>query len=301
MPEYIVASTIVTDDIWLPGRIHAGRFLGGAGIYALSGLSLWCGDVLLVTGRGTDFAGQCADWFHRNHCSERGLLPREEPTPVTVVQYDSKGRRTDQPTRGWEHYRKMEASASEITAMIDGNTKGVYVFQEIPPGYWEELLSAKSKYHFALEWEVNETALRPPKKSDVRKIAERCDILSLNLAEACVLLDETQPEAVAANLLSWDIPLIYLRMGKRGAVILRNGTSVWVPSIPVSAVDPTGAGNASSAGVLYGYCQGFDALRCGLLGNLSAGECIRQYGPPEVLAASRERASKHLRELTQTG
>ena len=147
---------------------------------------------------------------------------------------------------------------------------------------------------------MNETALRPPKQYDVRKIAERCDILSLNHAEARVLLDETQPEAVIANLLSWDIPLIYLRMGKRGAVILRNGTSVWVPSIPVSAVDPTGAGNASSAAVLYGCCQGFDALRCGLLGNLSAGECIRQYGPPEFLAASRERASKHLQELTQT-
>ena len=300
MPEYIIASTIVTDDIWLPGHIHAGRFLGGAGIYALSGLSLWCGDVLLVTGRGTDFAGQCADWFHRNHCSERGLLPREEPTPVTVVQYDSKGRRTDQPLYGWEHYRKMEASASEIAAAIDGNTKGVYVFQEIPPGYWEELLSAKSNYHFALEWEVNETALRPSKKSNVRKIAERCDILSLNLAEACILLDETRSEPVVAKLLSWDIPLIYLRLGEKGAVILQNGTSVWIPSIPVSAVDPTGAGNASSAAVLYGCCQGFDALRCGLLGNLSAGECIRQYGPPEFLAASRERASKHLQELTQT-
>ena len=64
------------------------------------------------------------------------------------------------------------------------HTKGVYVFQEIPPGYWEELLSAKLKYHFALEWEVNETALRPPKQYDVRKIAERCDILSLNRSDS---------------------------------------------------------------------------------------------------------------------
>lgn len=299
MPEYIVASTIVTDNIWLPGHIHAGRFLGGAGIYALSGLSLWCGDVMLVTGRGTDFEQQCADWFHRNHCPERGLLQREELTPVTVVQYDSKGIRTDQPLYGWEHYRKMEASASEIITAIDGNTKGVYVFQEIPPGYWEELLSAKLKYHFALEWEVNESALRPPKKSYVRKIAERCDILSLNLAEARVLLDEIQLEAVVANLLLWDTPLIYLRMGEKGAIILRSGTSVWVPSIPVSAVDPTGAGNASSAAVLYGYCEGFDTLRCGLLGNLSAGECIRQHGPPKLLTASRERVSRRLQELTR--
>lgn len=299
MPEYIAASTVVTDNIWLPGGVHAGRFPGGAGIYALSGLSLWSGDVLLVTGRGTDFEQQCADWFQRNHCSVRGLLRREEPTPVTVVQYDSSGRRTDQPLYGWEHYRKMEASASEIIAAVDETTKGVYVFQEIPPGYWEELFSAKAEHHFALEWELNDTALCPPKKSAVRNIAEQCDILSLNLAEARVLLEETRPEAVVDKLLLWDIPLIYLRMGEKGAVILRNGTAVRVPSIPVSAVDPTGAGNASSAAVLYGYCEGFDAPGCGLLGNLSAGECIRQYGPPELLAASRERAVRRLRELTE--
>lgn len=299
MPEYIVASTVVTDNIWLPGRVHAGRFPGGAGIYALSGLSLWCEDVLLVTGRGTDFEQQCADWFRQNHCSEQGLLRREERTPVTVVQYDSSGGRTDQPLYGWEHYRKMEASASEIIAAVDGNTKGVYVFQEIPTGYWEELLSAKAESHFALEWELNETALCPSKKPYIRNIAERCDILSLNFTEARILLEDARPEAVVDKLLLWDIPLIYLRMGEKGAVILRNGTSVRIPSLPVSAVDPTGAGNASSAAVLYGYCEDFDTLRCGLLGNLSAGECIRQHGPPALLTASRERVSRRLRELAE--
>ncbi len=299
MPEYIVASTVVTDNIWLPGHIHAGHFPGGAGIYALSGLSLWCEDVQLVTGRGTDFEQQCAGWFHQNHCSEQGLLQRDQLTPVTVVQYDSKRRRTDRPLYGWEHYRHMEASASEIIAAIDESTKGIYVFQEIPPGYWEELLAAKSKFHFALEWELNDTALHPSKKPHVRSIAEHCDILSLNLAEARILVEETQLETIAAKLLLWDIPLIYLRAGEKGAVILRNGTCVRIPSIPVPVVDPTGAGNASSAAVLYGYCEGFDTPRCGLLGSLSAGECIRQHGPPDFLVRSRERAYVLLQKLTE--
>ena len=59
------------------------------------------------------------------------------------------------PRFGWEHYEKMEATPEEILSFVDRETKGVYVFQKIPDGYWEPLLAAKKKLDFALEWEIN--------------------------------------------------------------------------------------------------------------------------------------------------
>ncbi len=44
----IVVSTLVCDRITLPDGRFAGEYPGGAGLYALCGMGIWSGDVLLV-------------------------------------------------------------------------------------------------------------------------------------------------------------------------------------------------------------------------------------------------------------
>ena len=41
MYDYIAVSTAVTDDLHLTDGTHIGVRLGGAGIYAFSGIRLW--------------------------------------------------------------------------------------------------------------------------------------------------------------------------------------------------------------------------------------------------------------------
>lgn len=55
LSKYLVISTAVIGQIHLSNGEYVGDYLGGAGIYALCGLRIWCDDVTLITGIGSDF------------------------------------------------------------------------------------------------------------------------------------------------------------------------------------------------------------------------------------------------------
>ena len=48
--DYIIASTVVTDEIRFADKKTVEKKAGGAGIYALCGIRLWCDSVMPVTG-----------------------------------------------------------------------------------------------------------------------------------------------------------------------------------------------------------------------------------------------------------
>ena len=299
MNSYLIVSTAVTDDIWLADGIHIGSKLGGAGLYALAGLSLWCKDGMLLTGVGADFLPQYQDWFDKNGSSTKGLLVRDENTPVTNVQYSMDGERVETAKFGKDHYRKMEASPDDIIPLM-GQAKGVYIFQSIPEGYWPRILEVKKQSGAKILWELNARVACPTYRDDVQAIASQCDVLSLNRREAMTMFHTDRLDVVVEKLISWNIPMVYLRLGGEGGLILRGGKATHTPCVPnAQVVDPTGAGNSSSAAVLYGFCEGYSDLECGLMGSISAAMCIRQYGPPDMAEISREEVELHLNELVQ--
>ena len=302
MYDYIVVSTAVTDDLHLADGTHIGVRLGGAGIYAFSGVRLWTDSVLQVTGVGEDFADTYGPWFSRNRCSMEGLLIRDPHTAVSNVQYLPDGERVETPRYGGAHYRKLEATPAELEPFLR-QAKGVYIFKDLPEGYWDAILEMKDRFGFALEWELNADVACPACREQVRAVAGRCDILSLNRTEAKRLFDTEDVEEAAQALADWNIPLVYLRMGGDGARVLSQGRSWSIPCAKhVAVVDPTGAGNSSTGGVLYGWCQGESPLLCGIRGTISAARCIEQYGPPdftpEKTASARAEAESMLQELS---
>lgn len=299
MAEYVAVSTAVTDDIWLANGIHIGEKLGGAGIYAYCGMKLWCDDVVLVSGIGKDFLPAYQNWFMRNGCSMAGLTICDEHTPHTNVQYLDSGERTEKALYGRAHYHKMEAAAADVIPYLR-EAKGVYIFRDLIPEYWNQIFRAKKIYGFAVEWELNSRVASIACQSEVRRIAEQCDVLSLNITEARALLGEQSVEMVLDRLRTWKMPMIYLRLGSNGGAIIRKGRITKTPTVNgVKVMDPTGAGNSSSAAVLYAYCEGFDDVECGLIGSISAAKCIEQYGPPELSSINRDKLYEKLYEMKQ--
>ena len=73
-------------------------------------------------------------------------------------------------------------------------------------------------------------------------------------------------------------------MGERGAFLLTEQGSVLIPSVKVEqVVDTTGAGDAFSAGFIYGFVKNisysFEDLKQNVkIGNIVAGECIQKLG-----------------------
>lgn len=298
--NYIIVSTIVADNVTQADGTFNGCYLGGAGTYAFAGIRLWTKDAVIVTGIGEDFHDSYRAWFRRNSCSQEGLLVKDQHTAISNVVYREDGERQETPEYGKEHYWKLEAKAEELSPFLK-DAKGVYIFKDLQRDFWEQVIADHKKYGFSLMWELNAEITVPEKMPDVRRLAEHCDLISLNRTEAQHLFGMTDLEDIIKELLSWKIPMIYLRVGKDGAYVLTGKKAFHVPAEPdVNVVDATGAGNSSTAAVLYGYCEGVSPIQCGIMGSISAARCIEQYGPPELTEEKMTKAQEALKRILQS-
>lgn len=295
--DYVVVSTAVIDRVRLSNGKLASEVLGGAGVYALSGLRLWSDSTVLVTGIGEDFPPSCRRWFNESGCSMAGLMVKDPHTAISELQYLENGERVETPPYGKDHYRRLEATPKEIAPFLR-QAKGLYVFKDDCREYWEELLPLAGEHGCRILWEINAEAALPERRERVERIARQCGAFSINRTEACRLFGCDDLPQVEKKLRSWELPLIYLRLGSRGARILTQEGAASIPPVPgVEAADPTGAGNSSSAAVLYGLCQGEAPEVCGLRGSISAAACIAQYGPPGFSAEGRRNAAALLEKM----
>jgi sugar/nucleoside kinase (ribokinase family) len=94
----------------------------------------------------------------------------------------------------------------------------------------------------------------------------------------------------AADILSGKVDTLGIKLGAVGALGIRHGEKIMVPSIPVRLVDTVGAGDSFDAGFIYGVLQGWPlekALRvgtiCGALSTREAGGTTAQPTLDEIL------------------
>ncbi|MDD4311272.1 MAG: carbohydrate kinase family protein [Eubacteriales bacterium] len=295
--DYAIVSTAVADHIRLSSGEDIGFRLGGAGIYAWSGIRLWTDSCRLITGVGEDFSALFGDWMRKSGADVSGLIAKDAHTAISNIQYFEDGERIETPEYGLAHYTALEATADEIARYAEG-VKGVYLFKDLPEVFWNRLLEHKRKLGFRLMWEINADAARAERYEEVLRRAEECDVFSINRTEAMSLFDTTSEQRAIGNLVRWGLPMVYLRRGARGAVVITPRGVEEIPSVPVEQViDPTGAGNSASGAVLYGFCEGMTPYECGLLGSISASYCIRQYGPPAIDHALMAQAKQRLEQM----
>lgn len=280
--DYIIVSTAVIDNIYDPKGRHLGKKLGGAGIYAYNGVRVWTDNVLLVTGVGKDFSVIFESWIKQNNMNTSGLIIKDAKTPISNISYSSSESRQEIPEYGIEHYKKMEATPFEIASKID-NTKGIYIFKDCEKSYWEKIFEFKKYKNFKIMWELNADVCIPECLEAVKKIAKNCEMISLNKNEAFSLFGCNEINYVKHELAKWNIPLIYLRTGSKGAILISRDNQIDIPSVRnIDVVDTTGAGNSSTAAVMVGYCENLDIFDIGFMGSISASFIIRQFGPVEI-------------------
>jgi sugar/nucleoside kinase (ribokinase family) len=103
------------------------------------------------------------------------------------------------------------------------------------------------------------------------------DIFAPNLSEACQLTGVADPET-AAEILARTCPLVVIKCGADGA-LARAGSLVWhAPTLPVKAVDTTGAGDCFDAGFLDAWLRGEPLTDCLLQGNICGALSTRKMG-----------------------
>ncbi|MFZ0798385.1 MAG: carbohydrate kinase family protein [Terriglobales bacterium] len=108
------------------------------------------------------------------------------------------------------------------------------------------------------------------------EILPHVDILLPNEREAMKLSRADNLET-ALSRLAQRVGTVVVKMGASGAVAIRDGRRFSAPAVPVTVVDPIGAGDSFDAGFLHQFLHGADFTTCLAYGNLcgafSATDC----------------------------
>jgi sugar/nucleoside kinase (ribokinase family) len=107
------------------------------------------------------------------------------------------------------------------------------------------------------------------------RILDRISILFANQHEVegmCRILGTQQGD------LADRVPMAIFTKGKAGSSLFVKGDETDVPALPVSMVDPTGAGDAFRAGFLTGYARGLPPLICTQIGTVTASFVVEAAG-----------------------
>lgn len=85
-------------------------------------------------------------------------------------------------------------------------------------------------------------------------------------------------EQQAAALLAYGIQLVAIKLGGRGAYLAWPQGTLLLPAFKVEVLDTTGAGDAFSSGLVYGYLHSFSPCASGALANALGGLATTVYG-----------------------
>lgn len=109
-----------------------------------------------------------------------------------------------------------------------------------------------------------------------RIIPEYVDIVFANEEEAKAYTGNEPQDALKIIADQCDVSIV--KIGKEGSLIMVDGKIYKIDTIPVKALDTTGAGDQYAAGFLYGYINKLSYDKCGKIGALLAGTVIENYG-----------------------
>ncbi|HDH28566.1 MAG TPA: carbohydrate kinase family protein, partial [Euryarchaeota archaeon] len=81
---------------------------------------------------------------------------------------------------------------------------------------------------------------------------------------------------------------VAVTLGEKGAVVCGPEGVERTPGFKAIVVDTTGAGDAFSAGFLYGRLKGYDSVACAKVGNFVASLCVQRMGARSGIPAASE-------------
>jgi sugar/nucleoside kinase (ribokinase family) len=115
-----------------------------------------------------------------------------------------------------------------------------------------------------------------------RMIRDDLDLLFANEHELMSLYRTATLEG-ALEACAAEVHFAAVTIGPGGAWVIQDGRLSHVPTVPIEAVDATGAGDLFAAAFLHGLVQGRDAELCARMGCIAAAEIISHIGArPQV-------------------
>jgi sugar/nucleoside kinase (ribokinase family) len=124
--------------------------------------------------------------------------------------------------------------------------------------------------------------------SDLHDVLRHVDVFLPNEREACKAA-ATDDLDVAARKLAELVPLVVIKLGRKGALAQRGKERFLSPTREVEAVDSVGAGDSFDAGFLHEYIRGADLPTCLASGNRAGALSTTRPGGTEAFRDRKHR------------
>lgn len=125
-------------------------------------------------------------------------------------------------------------------------------------------------------------------EGDLHELLQHVDVFLPNEREACKAAGKEDLET-SVRKLSELVPLLVVKLGRKGALAQRGTERLTSPSQEVVPVDTVGAGDSFDAGFLHEYVRGSDLPKCLASGNLAGALSTTRPGGTEAFRDGQHR------------
>jgi sugar/nucleoside kinase (ribokinase family) len=291
--QFLIYGKIIVDTIQLRSGGLAQSSLGGGGPQCAFGMRLWSDSVALLTRSGADLEPALVAALEGLGLDLSGWRRYDDlPTPRGLVEYDEHERTLDHGlVTGHEAW--LELLSRPITLSETQLRAGcIHLITEFGREPMVEAALAMQRGGALLSLEPIFDPRSCPDQAALLDLARKADLVTPDWPAASSLAGS---EDLAEVLRFW------AGLGPRAVAIRRgaHGSYVWdaeapmawhIPPLPVTVVDPTGAGNAYGGGWCVGWQRTRDARRAGCYGAASAATILSHPGMPDLDEATHRRA-----------
>lgn len=287
MKYYAAGQTSVDKTTFADGQVN-GPYLGGTGIFGYGGIRVWTENVSPVLNIASDFDDFYGAWIKENRVDRTHLHLAYDKTFFVDMVYQENGYyesiyTIQEKIDNAFLYGYTNCRLEQIQRIAE-NQAALYLYYEpINAVFWKEFRKIRDDTGLKVMWEPGFSVCDSGFRDIFLKIMDtfRPDMSTLNWFEASAMFGTKDEEALLQIIESFQVPFFFFRCGKRGAYALAKGKRFFVPSIDIdgyASVDPTGCGNASTAGAMYGWVETGNPVMAAIMGNISGGYNVGQFG-----------------------
>jgi ribokinase len=319
-PDLIVCGSLTIDNVVTADGTRLPRAPGGNVVYAALGAALWGGKIGLVSRAGADYpadflamlAGRGLDLggiartpaAHGMNVafaySADGSRVRAFPPDVMDrIPAADRARFTDYTTHGPAHryatWLAFAPDAADIPRAWLASAAAAH-FAAMPVqrhlALAGRLRDTEPRRHIQLDSPWHDG--RAPAQDFATPLLRAIDLLLPSEADVTAWRPNRPPIESAIALARSARRAVVLKRGGAGSLLIPADGSAptVVPAIPVTAVDPTGAGDAFCGGVLAGMRRHGELGRAVIDGTVSASFAVEAVGLAGLLAATTARADE---------
>lgn len=308
---FLAAGNLTIDDVVsADGTVAVGQ-CGGNGLYAALGMWVWDAPTALLAGAGTDYPARWLDRVAAAGIDLSGVWSTGEPHALrSRAFYRADGSRTDRVAEADlpPHVAAALDLSTDLTAFGSERHRAVWpayspAAGRLPAGPLQGAHAAPgptrqvAELVGALADRAAVVTLDWPWWDEARAALPRVSAVLPGIEELVRRSAGGDPYALARGL----GPTVVVKQGAAGCLVLRAGAPpVRVGTVPVRAVDPTGAGDAFCGGFCVGLATTGDPVAAAGHGAVSASFVVERADALAVLDADRTDAARRLAHVLDT-